>query len=269
MIISAFADEAGVTKEDQAAALLRNGLAYIDVRAIDRKNIADMTFSECEKYAAYFCGKGISVNCIGSPIGKSDIAEPPEATEKIFSDILCKAELFGTDKVRIFSFYNSRKDFSAVAYRLNRFVEMAARKKIELYHENELGIYGERADDVFRLFQAVPGLEFIYDPANFVLVGQNIEEAERIVLPHSNFFHIKDATYAGAIVPAGEGDGRISEALGKHRPERVTIEPHLTEFDGYANIDGRKIRSKYKFKDEASAFDYGVSAFKKLIGVLK
>ena len=265
MIVSAFADEAGESVIRQMEALKRNGLKYIDVRAIDGKNVAEMSLVECERYRAVFDDNGIKVNCLASPIGKVDISVDFVSYMKLFEEILEKARIFGTDKIRIFSFYHSKGRCVEVVYRLQTMVERAQRRDILLYHENELGIYGERVADVLALKKNVQGLKFLYDPANFVLVGQEIGSAEDLLLSDCEFFHIKDATYDGKIVPAGEGDGDIVGAHKKAKVKFATLEPHLTEFDGYGSIDQRKIKSRYVFADGDEAFDYGVSAYKKIL----
>ncbi|MFQ7076942.1 MAG: hypothetical protein ACLRSW_02885 [Christensenellaceae bacterium] len=54
----------------------------------------------------------------------------------------------------------------------------------------------------------VKGLKYVYDPANYIQVG---EEAERTLVScaKTDYFHIKDVTAeTGELVPAGYGSGK-------------------------------------------------------------
>ena len=50
--LSAFADEASTDFAGQLAALRRNGIALIELRGLDGKNIADIDERQAESYAA-------------------------------------------------------------------------------------------------------------------------------------------------------------------------------------------------------------------------
>ena len=70
--LSAFADEAGATLREQIAALEKNGISNIDLRAVEGVNVMDFTPEKAREYKALLDGAGIRVSCIGSPLGKSD-----------------------------------------------------------------------------------------------------------------------------------------------------------------------------------------------------
>jgi hypothetical protein len=83
--------------------------------------------------------------------------------------------------------------------------------------------------------------------------------------------HVKDAiTSEKTIVPAGEGDGKIGEALNKineatDRAIFLTVEPHLKTFSAYASIDERTLRGKYVFETTNDSFDCAVNSLKKVL----
>ena len=98
--------------------------------------------------------------------------------------------------------------------------ELAGRaldRKVTLMLENEKGIYGDTAARVADLLEAVdsPALAHAFDPANYVEVGQDIDEAWRpAAWPRVKHFHVKDYdTRTHRNVPAGEGDGQIPSLL--------------------------------------------------------
>ncbi|MCL2752166.1 MAG: TIM barrel protein [Firmicutes bacterium] len=263
--MSAFADEAAPSLEGQSDALKRNGLSLIDVRTIDGKNIKDMTAGECRAHAAGFRAAGIGVNCVGSPVGKVDIGVGFAEYTDQFKSMLEKAFIFGTDKIRLFSFYNARGKEHKVFDFLNTFTELAAAAGIRLYHENEHGVLGEKAEDVIRILDNVPGLNNLFDAANYVLVGEDIGKAVKLLAGKTDFFHIKDARVSGEIVPAGKGDGLIAQTLSGRADLILTLEPHLYEFAGLAHITKNELKAKNRYQSPAAAFDAGAAALRRLL----
>ena len=60
-------------------------------------------------------------------------------------------------------------------------------------------------------------------------------------------------------MPAGYGDGEIESLVkGVERETVFTLEPHLTVFAGYANIDRSRLRTKFAFPGNKEAFDFAV-----------
>lgn len=89
-------------------------------------------------------------------------------------------------------------------------VKIADGYGITLYHENEKGIYGDTAERVAAIKKNVSGLKFVFDPANYVQVGEDVAAALDKSGADAAYFHIKDAIKTtGEIVPAGEGNGEI------------------------------------------------------------
>ena len=263
--VSAFADEAAEDLAGQISALGECGIHRIDVRSVDGKNVSEMTEREAELAAAELRRAGISVSCLGSPLGKSSLSEDFSAVEERAERIFRNARAFGTDKVRVFSFYDAKGRFEEVAARMTRLVALARKRGVTLLHENELGIYGERVADVLRL-RSVWGLGFLYDPANYVLAGEDIEVAERTA-GLSGYIHIKDARYTGEIVPAGRGDGKIGDLVSEGRDLTLTLEPHLASFGGYAGLTGRELKhSEFVYASPRAAF---AAAAEALFGLLR
>ena len=71
--LSAFADEASPSVEGQIAALHRNNIPYIEIRALDGVNVSKVSEEDARKYAARFAEENIRVWSIGSPLGKVDV----------------------------------------------------------------------------------------------------------------------------------------------------------------------------------------------------
>ena len=268
--LSAFADEASPSIEGQIEALIGNGIGYIDVRCVDGKGVMDFTVEEATEYSEKLRAAGIKVYCIGSPIGKIELGCD-------FSEYIKKAEhvyklagIFGTDRVRMFSFFDAYDNEPLVIDYLKKLVALADKYGVKLYHENEKMIFGDTAERTVRILDSVEGLHCIYDPANFVEVGEDIDKAMQLLHARCEHFHVKDVIRAtGELVPSGYGDGKIRELVERIDvaiPEMVmTVEPHLAVFAGYSSIDSTEMKNKFTYKSNREAFDAAVSALKDVL----
>ena len=150
-----------------------------------------------------------------------------------------------TKNIRMFSFYlpggaDPEAYREAVFDRIGQFVDYADRNDAVLLHENEKGIYGERAAECKKLLDAFGGKSFkaVFDFANFVQAKQDTMEAYELLKDHIAYVHVKDAVWeSGAVVPAGMGDGQVAEILKKMLSGGyrgfLSLEPHLGDFDGF------------------------------------
>lgn len=268
--LSAFADEASPKLSGQIEALLRNGISYIDVRSVEGKNVLDFTPEEARGYNDALRAAGIRVYSIGSPIGKVDIDCDFDEYLKSAAHIFELAKIFETDRVRMFSFFEAYEKEELVIEYLKRLVKLADEYGVKLYHENEKKIFGDNAERTVKILDSVPGLLSIYDPANFVEVGEDMQKAMELLHKRTDHFHIKDVIReTGELVPAGYGDGMLRELVENIDPNAdemvLTVEPHLAIFAGYAAIDDTEMKNKFKFETNGEAFDAAVSAIKRVI----
>lgn len=268
--LSAFADEAGKELPAQIAALKRNGIPYIEIRFIGSKNVADLTLEEAKEIKDTFDAEGIKVWSIGSPLGKIKITDDLDAHMEKTRHVCRLAKTLGTDKIRMFSFYEAYEARELVFETLRRMVAIAKEEGVTLYHENEKDIYGDTVAHVLEIMENVEGLRYIYDPANFVDVGEDSDTALDALHAKMGYFHIKDVIAdTHELVPAGIGDGKI-DRLVRMLPDDgewvLTLEPHLALFEGYAAIDNTEMKNKFTFKDNDESFDAAVTALK---GILK
>ena len=267
--LSAFSDEAGAGLQEQIAALKRNGISLMEIRNVDGINVQKLTLEQAEAIQAELEKNGISVWSVGSPMGKVKLTED-FCFEDYLNDVrhLCKlANIFKTDKIRMFSFLLAYDKPQDVFSYLNRMVEVAKEYGVELYHENEKKIYGDTVERVQELMQQVRGLKFVYDPANYLQCGEPSDKTLAALHGKTDYFHIKDVIFeTGELVPAGYGDGAIPQLVSMINDDKVlTIEPHLAVFDGYATIDDEKMKNKFHFSSNNEAFDAAVNAIKDVL----
>ena len=179
------------------------------------------------------------------------------------------AKIFGTDKIRMFSFYNAFGEEEKVYARLSEMVKLAAEEGVRLYHENEKDIYGDTLEHVLKIMKNVSGLHYIYDPANYVQVGENADDTIAALIGHTDYFHIKDVVADGGyMVPAGMGDGKIAKLLSCISSDTdtvLTLEPHLGLFKGYSDIDATELKTAKQYKDTHESFDAAANALKELL----
>ena len=267
--LSAFSDEASKDLKGQIEALCRNDIRLTDVRSIDGINVKDMSQTQAKEYSTTLKNEGILVHMIGSPLGKVDISIERGVLLDTTKHLCEIAKTFGSDKIRMFSFYNAYNEVERVFELLCLMVEVAKEYSITLCHENEKDIYGDTLDRVCEIMEKVKGLKFIYDPANYIQVGEAPLKTKSALVESglSDFFHIKDVIWeSGEIVPAGKGSGLIPEILSEIKGDTVlTLEPHLKVFDAYASIDGSELKTKYSFGSNDEAFDAACLALKGLL----
>ena len=265
--LSAFSDEAGSSLKEQISALKRNGISLMELRSIAGKNVAEFTEEEAKAYQKELEENGISVWSIGSPLGKVDIdVDFSEYCEKVRH--VCKlANIFKTQRIRMFSFFNAYEKEEKVFAYLQEMVKIGKEYGVYMCHENEKDVFGDTAERVLKIMQNVDGLKYVYDPANYLQCGQSADETLATFHAKTDYFHIKEVIAStGELVPAGYGDGKIKELVAKIDSEKVlTLEPHLMEFDAYKSIDNTEMKHKFTFANEQEAFDAAVVALKNIL----
>ena len=265
--LCAFSDESDASFKGQVAALKRNNIPYMEMRLVDGKNIIDYSIPEVKEYKKKMDDEGLAVWSLGSPIGKVDInVDFATYLEKVKHTAEVAATM-GTDKIRMFSFFNSINERAKVFDYLAQMVEAAKAYGVTLYHENEKGIYGDNLARVQDIMDNVKGLKYIYDPANYLQVGELADDTLNAFHAKTDYFHIKDVRVAvDALVPAGLGDGKIDELVRRITDDKVlTLEPHLSVFEGYSALDKTTMKHEYAFKTAELAFDTAVNSLKKII----
>ncbi len=276
MKLCAFADEADSRLEGQISALKESGISLLEIRGVDGRNVSDLTTAEAKAIKERLDEAGIRVWSIGSPIGKIGVREPFGPHLDRFRRLLETAAVLEASNLRLFSFYLPEREPPAVCRdevleRLSRLCEAAQGSGVRLCHENEKGIFGAGAPECAELHRVLPALRAVFDPANFIQCGQDVLEAWELLEPYVAYLHIKDATAAGEVVPAGKGVGCLREILSRYAANGggvVTLEPHLTVFDGFAALERPEERhdaGDYSYPTMRAAFDAAVAALRGLL----
>jgi len=223
------------------------GITYVCLRAAWGINVLSLTDAQVSEFKKHINDSGIAVSTLGSPIGKTNLDDDND----IYLDQCKRAadvcQMLDCKDIRMFSFYfnnDGRDRFTEVEERINKMLEIVKPYNIKLLHENENAIYGEGAANCLRLLESIksPFFRAIHDPANYVNDGHDPHAALLLLKPYIDEFHIKDARInPKQVVPAGQGDGRVLEALQElqHKDMYVTLEPHLAQggqFGGFSGV---------------------------------
>ncbi len=275
LILSAFADEYDDNLIKQCAALNKLGIEYIELRGVNGKNVSVLNEAEVKDTKKILKDYGVKVSSIGSPLGKIDVNEDLyghfETAKKVFET----ADELGAKNVRIFSFYSKETPFekskNKVYDGLEKLVELSADCDFTLCHENEALIYGESPEKCLEIAEYFGGkIKCVFDMGNFVLDGYDPLSAYKLLFDYIEYFHIKDALFAGAIVPAGKGEAKIKEILDDYKTNGkkdtfITLEPHLQTFSGLNALVGKSFDNPYKYENREAAFLDAAKKLKELL----
>ncbi len=269
--LAAFADEADGRISGQIEAMKANGIGLLEIRGVDGTNIADLTEEKAKQVRAQLDAAGISVWSLGSPYGKISINDEFAPHLDKFKYGLELASILGAKNIRMFSFYvpsDAKAQYrDEVMRRLEQFISVSKGSGITLCHENEKGIYGDTAPYCEDIHKTFPELRAVFDPANFIQSGQDTIEAWERLHSYVEYMHIKDAFANGAVVPAGKGIGNLPYLLKRYQGTVLTLEPHLTVFEGFAALEEHQKTkiADYRYPSSRAAFDAAVCALKELI----
>ncbi len=272
--IFAFADEASAQIPGQIAAMKRNGLQGLEIRGVDGTNVSGITLEKAKEIRRQLDDNGLVTWSIGSPIGKIRLAEDFSAHLDTFRHLLEVANILGAGQMRIFSFYTDtpEADRNHVLDNLSCLLEAAKGSGVLLCHENEKGIYGDTARRCLDLLDTLPELQGVFDPANFIQCGENPLDDWQLLKHRIRYLHIKDALADGNIVPSGSGIGSIPHIVRDYLAmggSAMTLEPHLTVFDGLKNLEESGsvsiVGQRYTFENADAAFDAACAALNQIL----
>ena len=276
--LSAFTDEYSPEIDKQIEGMLKNGIHYTELRGVDGKNVSEIDVAKAKEVKAKLEANGLEVWSIGSPLGKIKLTDDIEKHLELTKHCAELANIFGTPRMRVFSFYVPNTTDIA-PYRtqvmdwMGRMLEVAKAEGAILCHENEKGIYGEKIEGCVDIQKTFGGeYKCIFDPANFLQADVKPYPDAFSALGDSIYYmHIKDCDAAKTIVPAGKGLGGIPEILrelNKREGQMVlTLEPHLTIFKGLAGLEAEGETSAIgnAFRTAEEAFGVATDSLKSII----
>lgn len=278
--ISGFADEISDNLNVQVESLKKLGMSYVEMRGVDGNNLIFHDDKKVNEIKKVLDDNGIKLSALGSPLGKIGITDAFEPHFEAFKRACEVAHKMDCKNIRLFSYYLPENatfaDFeNEVFERTAKFVEYAKKNDVILLHENEKGIYGEKASECKKLMNEFfcDNFKAIFDFANFVQCRQDTLEAYQMLKKYIAYVHIKDAKWEnGDVVPAGYGDGNVSVILSdliKGGYEGfLSLEPHLFNFAGFDALekDGKSMKKENPVKlDGFEAFSLAHQSLLKIL----
>ena len=242
LLLSGFADEAGVTIEEQMDVLENNGLKHIEMRNVNGKHVLEWSNRALAVIKAKMDKRGFKLSAIGSPVGKSKIEAPFKADIKRFKRAVYCAKFFGCKYIRAFSFFvpecgNRDAYWDEAVSRIKQMVKIAEENDLVYALENESGIFTDTIEPCVRIFEEIksPAFRMAFDPGNFIVNGvKPFPDAYNALKDKIAYFHIKDVK-DGQCVPAGEGDANMPALLKAAYDDGfngfLSVEPHLGYMD--------------------------------------
>lgn len=277
-ILSAFADEYSPVFDEQILGLNENGIKFMEIRGVDGQSIADISRDKAIEIKAKLDTQGLGVSSIGSPIGKIGLADMFEPHLEKYKHVIELSHIVSCDRIRLFSFYIPKDCTPAdcrgeVFDKMGKLLDIAKAEDMTICHENEKGIYGDTSERCLDIQQYFGGeIKCIFDHANFICCDDEpYPKAFGLLKNYIYYLHIKDATAAHQMTPAGDGIGRIPETLDElrafDRTYVLTVEPHLRVFSGLEKLQNAHGEGKVvdQYATAAEAFHAAVMGIRRYI----
>jgi sugar phosphate isomerase/epimerase len=238
-------------------------LSYCELRELWGRNIMTLPPSDLERAKQIIEKHHAQVAEIASPLFKYNLPEIPaqpsekrdtfmatftdQDTESLLKKSFQIARFFGTQKIRIFSYWrveDPEKAYPHVRERLAKAAAVAAQNKMTLLLENEPACNVGTGKELGRLVRDInsPALRAMWDPANAVVLDEipypDGYKHVRGLFPH---LHVKDAkrdpsTGKTRWLPVGSGDvdfrGQFQALLRDGYRGTISLETHYRRADG-------------------------------------
>ena len=231
--ISVVTDEISQDFERALDVAVEYNITTVDVRSLWNKNIALLNENELIKMKKALDKRNMHINVITSPFGRCVLPSSRLSTNKkksllrntkynlgLFERIIEIADFFETPNIRIFSFFQKRKDkvkekWEEMIELLTPYVKKAEDLDKILLLENDYLLMVANIENTKRFFEDLnsEALKLILDPGNYYMEGDaTTPEAysyfyEKDLVKH---IHVKDPKYmipgiTGIFTVVGEG----------------------------------------------------------------
>lgn len=223
-------DEVSERFEEALDWIAAQRLKHVELRVIDGVNVAELSDEAAREVRRKVESRGLFVSALASPLFKCALdptrevasgdtfGQKEESVEAHFAKldrVIHLAELLGTKRIRIFSFWREKEPeryTDDIVRHLRRAAAVAEERGVQLLLENEPSCNGGFADEVAGIVKGVdsPGLRGLWDPGNEAYGGREAFPAGyRFMKEALSHVHLKDAYVredgSSRCVPLGSG----------------------------------------------------------------
>ena len=226
------------------------GTKFVELRAIDGKNVDDLTDAEFDRARELIASRSFTVTAYDSNLGKCELSPEHFTVEaERLQRAIERTAKTATPYIRTMGY--RRGSCSVREWRertigwLGRLAGIAAEADRTLILENCMdaaATMGSAPKDCLDIMQSVdsPHLRMNLDPGNFAYWSQDPVEGAELLGEYVANVHVKDMTRPGdnsSFCLAGDGIAKIREVL-DHLKQigfqgNATIEPHLRMHESY------------------------------------
>jgi len=264
MYFTGFADEAGLSIDDQIRATQELGWTSIESRNVDGMNIHDLPEDQFDEVAGKLEDSGITINCFGSTV--ANWSRDPRSEEDFLKSVeelkraLVRMKRLGCTMIRGMSFTRLRDSSlytpeleTQIFNKLKKLVRMCEEAGVDYMHENCANYGGMSSDHTLRLVEEIDSSRFKLlldtgNPLNSVDYREGFRDKMQdafqfysAVREQVAYVHIKDGVFL-SLKPEetfneaqwcfpGEGEGRVREIvadlLKRGYDGGFSIEPHM------------------------------------------
>ena len=251
------------------------GLSWAEVRNVWGKYNTSQPIAKIREARSLFDEYGMKVSILGTAFFK--IPLPPENSQgqsvldgqwKLLNDAMDRAEILGTQKIRVFAFIHSegqavdKNDYPRIYELVREAARRAQARNFRLALENVGGSYVSTGAQSAQLLKAIPdaNLGLTWDPNNAGASGERAFPDGFRLLDPARIFHVHirdyrhkpDGKVEWAAVGEGEFDnlGQIRALLKNGYKETFTLETHYQSPQGKAHASKTSLTALLKIIEQ-------------------
>jgi len=258
MKLSCFTDEISQDLAHALDVMREYEVEGAELRGLWDKNISALTDAEAKKAKKLLDAKGTACSCIGSPLLKCELYppgggedEPAQIREQqlaMLQRCIRMAEIFGTDVIRVFSFWKRGEMIAevedAIPAALLEMAEIAGKSGKIIALEGEPTCYVRTSEEIALILRRInlPNMMAAWDPSNGFCVGEELPYPDGYELLKGRIahIHIKDClrtlNRGTPLVVIGEGEidykGLFAALIRDGYDGYVSLETHYTPLGG-------------------------------------
>jgi len=261
--ISVVTDEISQDFEHALDVAQEYGISTIDVRTLWKKNIALLSNDELKRMQEALDQRNMQVNVITSPFGKCVLPNSRFSTSKkeslwrnpkfnleLFDRIVEISDFFNTPNIRIFSFFEKRKNkvnkkWEEMINLIEPYVKKAEERDKTLLLENDYMLMVADIEHTKRFFEDLnsEALKLILDPGNYYMEGDSTNPDEFNYFYKKNLvkhIHVKDPKY---MIPSITG---IFTVVGEGKIDYKSLFKQAIDYgyEGYFCLETHALRNK-------------------------